>query len=190
MQVTETVIPGAFVVTPEKFRDERGCFFESIRSDLLEPHLGYFFRAEQINYSVSRKHTLRGIHSVTVPPGQAKFVTCIRGAIRDIIVDLRIGSPTFGRHVASELDPESGRAVYVPVGVGHAFLALADDTCVSYAVSSLYVPGTQIEIDPLDDSLRLPWNLTAPPVMSTKDRQAPLLVNAVKRGLLSSWVTA
>jgi len=102
-------------------------------------------------------------------------------------VDLRVGSPTFGAHVATELDPGSGRALYLPDGVGHSFLARADDTCVSYAVSTEYVPGSQIDIDPLDPELALPWHLTEPPVMSDKDRKAQSLAEALAAGVLPTW---
>src|SRR5690349_11095671 len=98
MRMTEMTIPGAYVITPDHLADDRGSFYESLRCDELERATGIPFRPRQINYSVSKRHTLRGIHSVSIPPGQAKFVTCVRGALRDIVVDLRVGSPTFGMH--------------------------------------------------------------------------------------------
>ncbi|MFB7998728.1 dTDP-4-dehydrorhamnose 3,5-epimerase family protein [Streptomyces sp. NPDC056002] len=187
MRVEETAVPGAYVITPEQIRDDRGNFYESLRADELERVLGYPFVPRQINYSVSRRGTLRGIHSVSTPPGQAKYVTCVRGALRDIVVDLRVGSPAFGRHAVVELDAESGRCVYVPEGVGHGFLALADDTCISYVVSSAYVPGTQVHIQPLDPELALPWGFSEPPVMSEKDAGAPTLAEARTAGILTPW---
>ncbi|GAA3309035.1 dTDP-4-dehydrorhamnose 3,5-epimerase [Streptomyces cinereospinus] len=158
-----------------------------LRCDRVEDVTGRPFRPEQINCSVSRRNTLRGIHSVAVPPGQAKYVTCVRGVLRDIIVDLRVGSPTFGVHHVVHLDGESGRCLFVPEGVGHGFLALTDDTCMYYAVSTRYVPGTQIEIDPLDPELALPWGLTEPPVMSAKDAQAQGVRAALAAGVLADW---
>ncbi|MEV8504781.1 dTDP-4-dehydrorhamnose 3,5-epimerase family protein [Actinoplanes sp. NPDC051475] len=187
MRITETAIPGAYVIEPELHRDDRGAFLELLRADLLEERLGRPFLVRQINYSISRRNTLRGIHSATVPPGQEKFVTCVSGAIRDIIVDLRVGSPTFGRYVVTELSQESRRALYIPDGVGHAFHARADGTCVSYAVSTVFVPGTQLEVDPLDPELGLPWDLTEPPVMSEKDRCARPLAEMADSGLLPKW---
>lgn len=187
MDVVDIQVPGAFVFTPRPFRDERGAFAEGFRSDLVEAVTGRPFRPAQINYSVSRRNTLRGIHGVAVPPGQAKYVTCVRGALRDIVVDLRVGSPTFGEHHVTELDAKSGRSVYVPDGVGHGFLALTDDTCISYVLSTVYVPGTQIDIDPLDADLALPWGFSGPPLMSDKDTKAPGVRAALAAGLLTRW---
>ncbi|MEV5986230.1 dTDP-4-dehydrorhamnose 3,5-epimerase family protein [Streptomyces sp. NPDC052051] len=187
MRIEETGIPGTYVIEPEHLPDDRGVFYESMRSDELERSAGVLFRPRQINYSVSRRHTLRGIHSVRIPPGQAKLVTCVRGALRDIVVDLRVGSPTFGAHRVTELDAASGRSVYVPEGVGHGFLALTDDTCVCYVVSTTYVPGTQIDINPLDPDLDLPWECAGTPLISDKDAHAPLLAEALAAGLLPDF---
>jgi dTDP-4-dehydrorhamnose 3,5-epimerase len=126
----------------------------------------------------------RGIHSVRIPPGQAKYVTCVRGSLRDIVVDLRIGSPTFGEHRVNVLDADSGRSVYVPEGGGHGFLALSDDACICYVVSTTYVPGTQIDVNPLDPDLDLPWDCPQPPLISDKDAKAPTVAEAVRAGML------
>lgn len=184
MRIEETTISGTFLIEPDLISDERGAFYESMRSDALERHAGVVFQPRQINYSVSRRHTLRGIHSVSIPPGQAKFITCVRGVLRDIVVDLRLGSPTFGRHLMTELDAASGRSVYVPEGVGHGFLALTDDACICYVVSSTYVPGTQIDINPFDPDLDLPWNCAGTPLLSDKDAKAPTLAEALAAGVL------
>ncbi|MFQ6194415.1 dTDP-4-dehydrorhamnose 3,5-epimerase family protein [Streptomyces sp. NPDC000405] len=190
MTVTETRVPGAYLLTPRHLTDERGSFYESLRTNELGRVLGHPFTPRQINYSVSRRNTLRGIHGVTIPPGQAKYVTCVRGALRDIVVDLRVGSPTFGRYAVHELDAASGRSVYVPEGVGHGFLALTDDTCVCYVLSTAHVPGTQIDIDPLDPDLALPWGFTEPPLLSEKDARAPGLAEALAAGTLATWQEA
>ncbi|MFD9904236.1 dTDP-4-dehydrorhamnose 3,5-epimerase family protein [Streptomyces sp. NPDC059063] len=187
MDVIETRVPGAFVFTPKQIRDERGSFFEALRCDEVEAVTGRPFRPAQINYSVSRRNTLRGIHGVAVPPGQAKYVTCVRGALRDIVVDLRVGSPAFGEHHVTEMDAESGRCVFVPEGVGHGFLTLTDDACICYVVSTRYVPGTQIDINPLDPDLALPWGTTEPPLMSEKDARAQGMCEALVAGVLASW---
>ncbi|WP_121715882.1 dTDP-4-dehydrorhamnose 3,5-epimerase family protein [Streptomyces sp. E5N91] len=184
MRIEEMSIPGAFLITPDQLSDERGAFYEALRCDMLERAVGVPFQPQQINYSVSKRHTLRGIHSVSIPPGQAKFVTCVRGALRDIVVDLRIGSPAFGRHQVTELDAVSGRSVYVPEGVGHGFLALTDDACICYVVSSTYVPGTQIDINPLDPDLDLPWDCPQEPLISEKDAKASSLAEALASGTL------
>ncbi|MEV0444321.1 dTDP-4-dehydrorhamnose 3,5-epimerase family protein [Streptomyces spectabilis] len=187
MLIEPAAVPGAYVITSHRHTDRRGDFFEGMRADALEEALGHPFVPRQINYSTSRGNTLRGLHGVAVPPGQAKYVSCVRGALRDIVVDLRVGSPSFGRHQVTELDAGSGRSVYVPEGVGHGFLTLTDDTCICYVLSSTYVPGTQIDIDPLDGQLALPWGFTRPPLMSDKDARAPSLAEAVSAGLLARW---
>ncbi|MET7985072.1 MULTISPECIES: dTDP-4-dehydrorhamnose 3,5-epimerase [unclassified Streptomyces] len=190
MHIEELTLPGTFLITPDQIPDERGTFYESLRSDALESATGVDFRPQQINYSVSKRHTLRGIHSVLIPPGQAKVVTCVRGALRDIVVDLRIGSPTFGEHHVNELTADSGRSVYVPEGVGHGFLALSDDACICYVVSTTYVPGTQIDVNPLDPELDLPWNCPDTPLISDKDAKAPTVAEAVRAGLLPRFSKA
>ncbi|MFG2296198.1 dTDP-4-dehydrorhamnose 3,5-epimerase family protein [Streptomyces sp. NPDC048603] len=190
MRIEEMSIPGTYLITPRHLRDERGSFYEALRTDELERVAGIPFQPRQINYSVSKRHTLRGIHSVSIPPGQAKLVTCVRGALRDIVVDLRVGSPTFGRHQVSELDAASGRSVYVPEGVGHGFLALTDDACICYVVSSTFVPGTQIDINPLDPDLDLPWNCPSEPLISEKDANAPSVAEALAAGILSGFPRA
>ncbi|HEX6967818.1 MAG TPA: dTDP-4-dehydrorhamnose 3,5-epimerase family protein [Micromonosporaceae bacterium] len=187
VQVRESEIPGVFLVTPRPQRDLRGCFYEGFRADLLRRETGREFTVAQINYSVSRRNTVRGLHGVRNPPGQAKYVTCVRGALLDIVVDLRVGSPTFGRHVRNVLDAESGRAVLIDEGMGHGFRALTDDTCICYVLSTPYVPGTQFEIDPFDAELALPWELTEPPVLSDKDAKAPSLAEAMTAGILPRW---
>ncbi|MFF9912761.1 dTDP-4-dehydrorhamnose 3,5-epimerase family protein [Streptomyces sp. NPDC013457] len=190
MHIAETAVPGVYVVTSEPHTDERGDFFEGLRTDLLEAAVGRPFVPRQINYSTSRRNTLRGIHGVAIPPGQAKYVTCVRGALRDIAVDLRVGSPTFGAYTTNVLDAASGRAVYIPEGVGHGFLTLTDDACICYVLSSVYIPGTQIDINPLDADLALPWGFSEPPLMSRKDATAPGVREAVSTGLLASWQEA
>ncbi len=174
-------------MTPHHIRDERGSFHEALRVDELERATGRPFSPRQINYSVSRRNTLRGIHSVALPPGQAKYVTCVRGALRDIVVDLRVGSPTFGAYESNVLDAKSGRTVYVPEGVGHGFLTLTDDACICYVLSEVHVPGTQIDINPLDPDLALPWGFTEPPLMSPKDAGAPDAAEAAAAGILATW---
>lgn len=187
MRFTETVVPGAFVVEMDRLTDDRGSFHEGWRADEFAEAVGRRFEVRQINYSVSRRNTLRGIHSVAIPPGQAKYVTCVRGALRDIVVDLRVGSPAFGVHKSTILDDGSGRSVYVPEGVGHGFLALTEDACISYVLSSVYVPGTQIDLNPLDPDLALPWGFEEPPLMSPKDEKAPSLAELLAGGVLARW---
>ncbi len=187
MRISAMAIPGAYRIEPEPMMDSRGCFYESVRSSTLLAAAGWELAIRQVNFSSSRRNTLRGIHGTTVPPGQAKFITCVRGLALDIAVDIRVGSPTFGRYDVTWQSPQSGTAVYLPDGIGHAFLALTDDTCMCYLCSTEYEPGTMIEIDALDPDLALPWGLKAPPIRSIKDAAAPSLAQAAAAGLLPTY---
>jgi len=190
MEISETSIPGAYRVTPRHWPDRRGHFFESWRFSELLRQAGHSFEIRQVNYSVSGKNTLRGIHGTTLPPGQTKLVTCVRGAALDVAVDLRVGSPTFGRHEVTLQEAATGIGVYLAEGIGHAFLALTDDTCMNYLCGAEYVPGTMIDIQALDPALGIPWDLDGPPVMSDKDAAAPTLAEAAERGLLPTYEQA
>lgn len=187
MRISEMTVPGAYRIEPEPHPDSRGRFYETIRSSALLDASGWDFAVRQVNFSVSRKNTVRGIHGTVVPPGQVKFVTCVRGRALDIAVDIRVGSPTFGHYDVTEQSGESGTAVYLPDGIGHAFLALTDDTCMCYLCSTEYVPGTMIELDALDPDLGLPFGLTEPAIRSAKDAAAPTLWQAAAAGLLPTY---
>ncbi|SBT42828.1 dTDP-4-dehydrorhamnose 3,5-epimerase family protein [Micromonospora auratinigra] len=187
MKITELGLPGVFRVVPQQHSDLRGRFYEPFKRDLLADAVGHPLNIEQTNCSVSRRGTIRGIHSTMVPPGQAKLVSCVRGAILDIVVDIRVGSPTFGRYEVNWLDAQSAAAVYMAEGLGHAFLALTDDTCVNYHCSTPYMPEVDLHVNPLDPELALPWGLTEEPVISEKNAKAPTLAEAADRGLLPTW---
>ncbi|WP_079102240.1 dTDP-4-dehydrorhamnose 3,5-epimerase family protein [Streptomyces sp. TP-A0356] len=180
-------VPDAFHITPYKHRDARGSFYESFRRDKLAAEIGRPVPVAQVNYSVSRKQVLRGLHGTLLPPGQAKVVCVVRGAVLDIVVDLRLGSPTYGVHEANWLDAESGETLFVAEGLVHGFLALTDDTCVSYLCSTEFVPGTQLDIDPFDAELDLPWGLSEAPLMSAKDASAVSVAAAREAGLLPRY---
>lgn len=187
MRISELAIPDAYLITPEPAADSRGVFYEAIRHEALRRVAGHELVIRQVNYSVSRRNTVRGIHGTTLPPGQAKLVTCVRGAALDIAVDIRVGSPTFGQYAVTRQDAGSGTAVYLPDGIGHAFQALTDDACMCYLCSEEYVPGTMIDIDALDPDLALPWELTGPAIRSAKDAAAPALSAAAAAGLLPTY---
>ncbi|MBW5425191.1 dTDP-4-dehydrorhamnose 3,5-epimerase [Streptomyces sp. BG9H] len=189
MGITETAVPDAYRIRPRLREDSRGNFYESYRYDELARETGHVFAPRQANYSVSARGTLRGLHGVTIPPGQAKFVTCVRGALLDVVVDVRLGSPTFGAYDTTVLDASEGTAVYVAEGLAHGFVALTDDSCVSYLCSTQFVPGTQFEIQPFDAELDLPWGqaLTGPALLSEKDRRAPGLADAADLGVLATY---
>jgi dTDP-4-dehydrorhamnose 3,5-epimerase len=187
MDIRALAVPDAYRVTSPRRDDPRGCFYESFRFDVLLRESGHAFVPRQTNFSVSRRGTLRGLHGVLLPPGQAKFVTCLRGAVRDIVVDIRLGSPAFGSYAVNRLDDTGGTAVFVAEGLAHGFVALTDDACISYLCSTVYQPGTPFEINPLDPELALPWGLTAPALMSAKDAAAPDLAAAAEAGLLPTY---
>jgi dTDP-4-dehydrorhamnose 3,5-epimerase len=141
----------------------------------------------QANLSVSKAGTLRGVHFADVPPGQAKYVSCPRGAVIDFVVDVRVGSPTFGVTDAVRLDSEHRRAVYLPEGVGHAFLALEDYSTLAYLCSTGYAPGREHGITPVDPKLGLALPDGVDFLMSEKDTAAPTLEQAAESGLLPTW---
>ncbi|MEW2359035.1 dTDP-4-dehydrorhamnose 3,5-epimerase [Spirillospora sp. NPDC029432] len=179
-------IEGAYAFTPRVHGDDRGSFHEWFRTDLLD-QAGHSFSLAQANCSVSSRGTLRGIHFADVPPSQAKWVTCVRGAILDAVVDIRVGSPTFGKYDAVRLDAENRRCLYIAEGLGHSFMALTDDTTVIYLCSEPYAPAREHGVHPLDPDLGIAWPEGVEPVLSPKDAAAPSLAEAEKAGLLPSY---
>lgn len=188
MQVDELAVPGAWSFTPKQLPDPRGVFLEWFKAPVLAGAVGHDLTLRQANHSVSARGTLRGIHFADVPPGQAKYVYCTRGAVLDVVVDLRVGSPTFGAADAVRLDDVERRAVYLSEGLGHAFLALTDDANVTYLCSEPYAPGREHGVSALDPALGLTglpgWPPDLEPLLSDKDAAAPTLAEAQAAGLL------
>ncbi|WP_236789193.1 dTDP-4-dehydrorhamnose 3,5-epimerase family protein [Amycolatopsis sp. GM8] len=187
MKVRQLAISDAYEFTPRQFPDHRGLFVAPFQESTLVEAVGHPMRLAQTNHSVSKRGTIRGVHFADTPPGQAKYVYCPSGALLDVIVDLRVGSPTFGRWEAVRLDSVEFRAVYLAEGLGHAFVALADDTAMSYLCSTGYNPAGEHGITPLDPELGLPWPTDIEPILSEKDTQAPTLAEARAAGLLPSY---
>lgn len=177
-------IEGAWALEPKVFPDDRGSFHEWYRGEEFREATGYDLSLTQANCSVSRWGVLRGVHFSDVPPGQAKYVTCLRGAVLDVVVDLRVGSPTFGRWEALRLDDDSHHAVFLAEGLGHAFMALTDDATVVYLCSTGYAPEREHGVHPLDPELGIAWPEHIRPVLSPKDAEAPGLAEAKRAGLL------
>ncbi len=167
--------------------DDRGVFLEWFKAEALSAAIGHPFVLAQANCSVSRRGSLRGIHFADVPPSQAKYVTCLSGAVLDVIVDIRVGSPTFGQWDSVRLDDVDRRAVYLSEGLGHAFMALTDDATVSYLCSTGYAPGREHGINPLDPELGIAWPTDIEALLSPKDAEAPGLHAAAADGLLPSY---
>jgi 5-epimerase len=187
MDVRELAVPGVFEFTPRVFPDERGLFVCPFLEEPFVKAVGHPMRLAQTNHSMSRRGVLRGVHFADVPPGQAKYVYCPQGSLLDVVIDIRVGSPTYGAWDAARLDPVDFRAVYVPEGVGHGVLALEDDTVISYLCSTGYNPAGEHGLDPLDPALGLPWPTDLELVLSDKDRDAPSLAEAEKAGLLPDF---
>ncbi|MFF2213649.1 dTDP-4-dehydrorhamnose 3,5-epimerase family protein [Streptomyces antibioticus] len=180
-------VEGAWVDTPKVFTDDRGRFHEWFKDGTFRDAVGQDLWLAQANCSRSVRGTLRGIHFAEVPPGQAKYVTCVSGAILDVVVDLRVGSPGFGTWDAVRLDDTTHRSVYLSEGLGHAFMALEDDSTVIYLCSQGYAPGREHGVDPLDPSLGIAWPEDLVPLLSDKDAAAPSLAEAERQGLLPSF---
>jgi dTDP-4-dehydrorhamnose 3,5-epimerase len=188
VQITPLSVPGAFEITTVAFPDERGSFLEWYRFDELERVAGRSLTLRQANTSVSRRGVVRGIHFADTPPGQAKYVTVLRGAIIDFAVDLRVGSPAYGTWTSVRLDEVSRSAVFLEEGLGHAFVALEDDTTVSYLVSGVYDPHHEHGVSPFDSELGLEFPFAPDElIVSAKDREAPSLAEAREQGLLPDF---
>lgn len=187
MKAAELALAGAWTFEPPVFPDDRGVFAAPFQGAAFREALGFGLTVAQTNHSVSSRGVIRGMHYADVPPGQAKYVYCPRGALLDVIVDVRVGSPTYGEHVLVELDAASCRALYVPEGLAHGFVALEDDTVLSYLCSTPYNPAAERGISPLDPALALPWPAGITPVLSDKDAAAPTLAEAERAGHLPSW---
>lgn len=188
MELRELRVPDAWEVTPIQRTDDRGVFMEWYRFDLLESAIGHPLALRQANTSVSKRGVVRGVHFADVPPSQAKYVTVNRGSVLDFVVDIRVGSPTFGQWDSVLLDTVDHRAVYIAEGLGHAFVALSDDASVSYLVSDTYRPGREHGITPLDPEIALEWpDASGELLLSPKDTEAPTLARARDQGLLPTW---
>jgi len=190
VQIRELTVPGTYEITPKQHGDPRGVFLEWFKSGPFAEAVGHPLDLQQANASVSAAGVLRGIHFADVPPGQAKYVTCAKGAVLDVVVDIRVGSPTFGQWDSVLLDDVDRRAIYLGEGLGHAFMSLEDDSTVLYLCSAGYNPGHEHGIHPLDPEVGIAWPTTArdgSPLtaqLSDKDTAAPSLSEAKAQGLL------
>jgi dTDP-4-dehydrorhamnose 3,5-epimerase len=190
MSFTPLSIQGSWVFTPQRFDDERGSFQEVFKLPLILESLSFGFEVKQVNQSISKAGVIRGIHWADVPPGQAKYIFCPRGAIWDVVVDIRVGSPTFGQFAAEEISENNGKSMLIQEGLGHVFLSLQDDTVVNYLCSETFNPTTEHGINPLDKDLAIPfaskWSdsdfLTSP-----KDTDSLPLAEAMAAGRLPTF---
>jgi dTDP-4-dehydrorhamnose 3,5-epimerase len=175
MQVETTALPGVLIITPRVFSDSRGFFYESYNQAAMH-EIGIDTVFVQDNHSQSVRCTLRGLHFQAPPAAQAKLLRVVRGAVWDVAVDIRIGSPTFGRWAAAELNADNYRQLYIPEGFAHGFCVLSDEAEVLYKASHVYNPGQERSIRWDDPTLGVAWPVTNP-ILSERDRRAPSLAD-------------
>ena len=188
MKVRELAVPGAWEITPLLHADPRGVFYELFTDAAFTQFTGHRFDLYQANCSMSAAGVLRGLHFAQLPPSQAKYVTCLHGSVFDVVVDIRVGSPTFGRWDAVVLDDRDRRSIYLSEGLGHAFLALEDDSTVMYLCSAPYNPGREHTINALDPAIDIAWPaVDGEPILTDRDREAPTLEQLRAAGLLPTW---
>ncbi|MDJ0336512.1 dTDP-4-dehydrorhamnose 3,5-epimerase [Salinibacterium sp. G-O1] len=188
MQIRPLSISGAFEFTPVIRGDERGAFVETYRFEALEEAAGHPLNLRQANLSTSAKAVARGIHYALVPPGQAKYVSAPYGAFIDFIVDIRVGSPTFGQWDSVIIDDKDRRMVYLAEGLGHAIVALTPGATVSYLVSEVYNPERELSLNLLDPEIGLVFPFDPDALLtSARDTEAPTLAEAGELGLLPRW---
>jgi dTDP-4-dehydrorhamnose 3,5-epimerase len=185
MELTPLGIEGAWLAESPVWSDDRGFFREWFKSERVEKVVGRDFNVEQANISSSTKGTVRGIHYSLAAKGQAKWVTCVSGLIKDVIVDIRPSSKTYGKWIEVELSGTSGNAVLIGEGLGHGFVSLADVSTVAYLVSSPFSPSEEFEINPLDPAMAINWGLSSSELkISDKDKNAPTLEERKEEGKL------
>ena len=185
MKLTPLGIEGAWLAESPVWSDERGFFREWFKSEDVKSVTGRDFAIAQANISLSSAHTLRGIHYSVAPRGQAKWITCVSGSIKDVIVDIRPDSKSFGQWIEVELRGDSGNAVLISEGLGHGFLALEDNSAVSYLVSTPFSPSDEFEINPLDQNIGINWGIDSSKLnISDKDKNAPTLAEQLAKGML------
>lgn len=196
MDIKPLSISGAWRITPRQFPDHRGTFLEAFQQPTFKEATDRTLDVAQVNTSVSAAGTIRGIHFADVPPSQAKYVFCTKGAILDVVIDIRTGSPTFGQYDTVLLDDVDRRAIFISEGLGHAFMSLEDDSVATYLCSTTYSPTREHGITPLCQTIGIDWptedrdGTPITQILSDKDRAAPGLTRAAEMGLLPTLALA
>ena len=176
MKIIKTNIQGPLIIEPKVFGDTRGYFFESFNAREFREQTGLDITFVQDNESLSHYGLLRGLHFQLPPHTQNKLVRCVRGAVLDVVVDIRKGSPTYGRHVTVELTEDNHRQFFVPEGFAHGFAVLSETAIFQYKCDRFYAPQADGGISILDESLGIDWRIPADKaVLSDKDTRHPLL---------------
>ena len=179
-------IDGLVVVTSPVWGDDRGFFREWYTSRGMEER-GAPFAVAQANLSMSVRNVVRGLHYSLAPEGQAKLVTCAYGALDDVIVDVRVGSPTYGAVAIVHLAADLGVSVWLPAGVAHGFCVTSEQAALSYLLSSPFNAALELEINPFDPEIAVPWPLDGEPIVSAKDAAAPSLRERADASQLPRW---
>ena len=187
MQIRQLDIAGAWEITPQLHADARGLFFEWLTDRGFTSFAGHRLDVRQANCSVSAAGVLRGLHFAQLPPSQAKYVTCLSGSVFDVVVDIRVGSPTFGKWDSVLLDDRGRRSVYLSEGLAHGFIALQDNSTVMYLCSAEYNPQREHTVAATDPALAIDWPTKHKLVLSDRDAAAPTLEELHATGLLPSW---
>ena len=186
MKTTPLKISGSWIIEFQKFEDNRGYFYESFKEEDFQKQIGRQLSIKQTNTSSSSKGSVRGIHYALVPPSQAKLVQCQRGSIKDYVIDIRVDYPTFGQFEEIELNEKSASAVFIEEGLAHAFVALENQTVVTYFVTEKYNPEREKGINPFDKTLNVKWP-DIELILSEKDKQAISLDESKAQGLLPNY---
>ncbi len=189
MNTQSLSIDGLVSVTSPVWGDERGFFREWYTSRAVED-LGASFAVAQANLSMSARRVVRGLHYSLAPEGQAKLVTCAYGALDDVIVDVRVGSPTYGVVEVVHLADNLGVSVFLPAGVAHGFCVTSEHAALSYLLSSPFNAALELEINPFDSAIAVPWPLDGEPIVSAKDAAAPSLRARADASQLPRWAPA
>lgn len=188
MGFRELAVPGAWEITPTVHEDSRGTFNEWFTESAFGEMTGHQFDLRQANCSVSAAGVLRGLHFAQLPPGQAKYLTCVKGSVFDVVVDIRVGSPTYGHWDSVLLDDVSRRSTYISEGLAHGFLALEDGSTMMYLCSAPYTPLREHTIAATDPAIGIEWPLPASQLLlSDRDAAAPALDQVRAAGLLPGW---
>lgn len=181
MNVIKTDIEGVVVIEPQVFGDERGYFFESFNAERFLAETGIEVAFVQDNESRSKRGVLRGLHFQREPYAQAKLVRVVQGRVIDVAVDIRPGSPTFGKYVATELSGENHRQMFIPKGFAHGYVVLEDDTVFQYKCDDYYHPESEAGIAWNDPQIGIEWPLSEDEIiLSDKDRKHPTLKELCK----------
>jgi dTDP-4-dehydrorhamnose 3,5-epimerase len=186
VKLIELPIPGAYVLESSVWEDDRGYFREWFKRGDLEA-AGVDFPIQQANLSMSQRNVVRGLHYSLAPEGQAKLVTCAYGELDDVLVDVRMGSPVYGRVEVVHLSADEERSVLIPAGIAHGFCVTSEMGALTYLLSSPFNAEMELEVNPFDKVLNIPWPLSGDAITSEKDAKAPTLMQRLWSGQLPKF---